>query len=147
MNIDLVNSLHTYLPQMCGALLVANALHFFGQNDKMEKNNLTFSACGFLLLTFQSLFNLLQAICTQYGITFPAHVSVQINSLLVASACLLMIVGGFEYARIFVWFHKIITVPIFLMLLFFMVLFVKDKTFFKDADSFYTLYKSIGLGV
>jgi len=145
MDMYLIDTLYAYLPQLFGSLLVANALYFFGQNDKMDKNNLTFSASGFLLLTLHCLFCVLTSVLVQYGVIISPQTSGLVNSVFISCASLLFIVGGFEYARILVWVHKIITVPVFLMCLFFMILFAKEPTMFEEKDVLFNAYTSAGL--
>ncbi|MGN1090951.1 MAG: hypothetical protein ACI4RJ_00455, partial [Alphaproteobacteria bacterium] len=58
MNLQAMIDFYILLPRLVGALFVGSALYFFGQNDKLGKNNLTFASFSFFVLVFQNLFNI-----------------------------------------------------------------------------------------
>ena len=90
-----------YLPELIGALFVAHALFFFGQNDKLGKNHLVFASFAFLTLTFKDLFNLI--ILSDFTTLFHSSEANKIMPAVRAAAsslsAILMVVGGFEYSK------------------------------------------------
>lgn len=107
MSIDIAILLQTYLPEIFGAFFMANALFFFGRNDRLGKNNLVFASLGLLVLVFKDLFNI-------YALSFPslslpaipAEFSALINVAMTSLAAICLAIGGFEYAHVLAWIKK-----------------------------------------
>ena len=143
----MMNDFYPYLPQLLGALLVGRALCFFGQNDKFEKNNLIFASLGFFILTFQSMFNMFMLVLNGCG-WFTEDCSNWLplfNTAAFSLAALSMIAGVFEYTRLLVWLHKIVTVPIFAIVWIFSILLANDASLFTKQETFGAFYLSFGL--
>ena len=99
---DIYLVLQNYLPELIGALLVANALFFLGQNDKLGKNNLIFASLAFLILSLKDLFNVVVYISffnmaeqSPINPNLMESISVALTSL----SAMLMVIGAFDYSK------------------------------------------------
>lgn len=100
--IDFSVIIQTYLPELIGALFVANALFFLGQNDKMGKNNLIFASLAFFILAIKDLFNLIVHISfLDVGQSAPISPTLMegISTALISLSSMLMVVGAFDYSK------------------------------------------------
>ena len=146
MEMQTMTDFYIFLPRMIGALFVANALHFFGQNDKLGKNNLNFASLGFFILVFQNLFNILLPLLIENKITPPATEDFiyLINISIISLASLCMVAGAFEYAHTFSWMSKIVTIPAFFLIWSASIFLAKDGVG-AAQNLFQTTYLAVGL--
>ena len=144
---DMMLIFQTYLPELLGALFVSNALFFFGQNDKLEKNNLVFAALAFMALAFKDLFNV--AMLMEFAADFQSsahnNLMAAVDAASISLASMLMIVGGFEYSKTLAWVKKPVVVLVFMLIWYF----ITYITFlpFVSAHLLLNIYLSIGLVV
>ena len=105
MPIDMMIVFQSYLPELIGALFIGNALFFFGQNDKLEKNNLIFAELAFLVLSVKDLFNIIALMSFVDPIVQPTNPKIMesISTALISLSSILMIVGGFSYSKTLSW--------------------------------------------
>ncbi len=106
MPIDIMFIFQVYLPELIGGLFVANALYFFGQNDKFEKNNLIVAAIAFLVLSIKDIINIVFLTGYVEPVTYPTYSANWIAGTTVALTALssmLMIVGAFNYSKLLSW--------------------------------------------
>ena len=146
MDLQAVVDFYILLPGLFGALFVGSALYFFGQNDKLEKNNLTFASLGFFILVFQNLFNIGYAMLVADGKLAPLSENVVylINIAMISLSALSMLAGSFEYAHAFSWMGKAITVPVFLLFWGGCIFFAKNGMGTLQ-DTFQATYLAVGL--
>jgi len=144
---DIMLIFQTYLPELLGALFVANALFFFGQNDKLEKNNLVFAALAFMALTFKDLFNvaLLMEFVNPFQTPVPNNLMASVSAAAISLASMLMIVGGFEYSKTLAWVKKPIVV-LFFMLIWYFITYITLLPFVA-SNLLLNIYLSVGLAV
>ena len=146
MNLQAMIDFYILLPRLVGALFVGSALYFFGQNDKLGKNNLTFASFSFFVLVFQNLFNIGFPILVADGFCKPLSEGMiyLINVSLISLAGLSMIVGAFEYAHAFSWMGKILSIPSFFLLWSACIFMAKDGSG-NMQNVFQTTYLATGL--
>lgn len=94
--------LQNCLPELFGALFVANALFFLGQNDKLGKNNLIFAALAFLILSIKDLFVIIGHI-SFLNVDQQAPIDVNLieagSAALISLSSMLMVIGAFDYSK------------------------------------------------
>ena len=144
---DMMLIFQTYLPELLGALFVGNALFFFGQNDKLEKNNLVFAALAFMALAFKDLFNviMLMEFVEPIQTSIPNNLMASVDAAAISLASMLMIVGGFEYSKTLAWVKKPIVVFVF-MLIWYFITYITLLPFIS-ANLLLNIYLSVGLVV
>lgn len=102
MLMDIYTILQNYLPELFGALFVANALFFLGQNDKLGKNNLIFAALAFLTLSIKDLFIIIGHISflnMNQQAPIDANLIEAVSAALTSLSSMLMVIGAFDYSK------------------------------------------------
>ena len=100
---DFYDVLQAFLPELIGALFVANALFFLGQNDKMGKNHLIFASLAFLVLSFKDLLNIIFHIsffnAFQEDSVLNPNIMEGVSAALTTLSAMLLVVGAFDYSK------------------------------------------------
>lgn len=147
---DSIALLLTYLPELLGALLTARALFFFGRDEKLEKNNLTYAAGAFLCLTFKDILILCSYFISdvyQFAIS-PLWIE-GISVAMIAFASMLMVVGGFNFYKALNWIKKELALVVCLLmwLLMIRIVFLSPPEWREMLPSIYLVIGLFFLGL
>jgi len=105
--INIFDTFQSFLPSLFGAFLMGGALLLFGQDEKMEKNHLTYASAGFFSLALaQAFFIGIQLSCRFLPFCIPAPILKFIHACLISLSAILMLVGGLVFCRLFAWMSK-----------------------------------------